>query len=296
MKIDGVFAGGGVKAFAYVGALDSLEEHGYTLERVAGTSAGAIVAGFIAAGYTKEEIRELMDEMNLQSLLDPPRLVQLIPVTKWFFLYKQLGLYYGNKLEKWLEEKLSFKRIYTFADLAVDGFKVIVSDITKGRLIVLPDDLEEVYGIPHETFSVARAIRMSAGYPYFFMPKMLRDRKNEESLIVDGGLLSNFPLWVFDHDRNKRKRPVLGVKITSEHQAAQPKKIKNALDMFHALFITMLIAHDNRYISKTKRHHVIFIPATGTTTLDFSMTEDEKKDLIDTGYKKTNAFLAHWPS
>lgn len=296
MKIDGVFAGGGVKAFAYIGALNSLAEHGYTLERVAGTSAGAIIAAFIAAGYTKEEVQALMDEMNLQSLLDPPRLVQWFPVTKWFFLYKQLGLYYGNQLERWLEEKLSFKRIYTFADVDPDGFKVIVSDITKGKLIVLPDDLEEVYGIHKESFSVARAIRMSAGYPYFFMPKVIINQKNEESLIVDGGLLSNFPLWVFDQDRKQRKRPVIGVKLTSELPTNQPKKIKNALDMFHALFTTMLVAHDNRYVSKTKQHHVIFIPTNEKATLNFSMNDEEKNKLIETGYKKTNAFLAHWPS
>lgn len=295
MDIDGVFAGGGLRAFAYIGVLDSLEEHGYVLNRVAGTSAGAIIAAFVAAGYTKEEIKNLLEELTLTSLLDPPWLVKYLPLSKWLFLYKQLGLYYGNTFEQWLKEKLAAKKVHTFADISPNACKVIVSDISKGRLIVLPDDLEEVYGVSRATFSVARAIRMSAGYPYFFMPKELKGKKGEESIIVDGGLLSNFPLWIFDKDRSKRKRPVVGVKLSGALTNEKPKKITNALDMFQALFSTMLHAHDDRYISKTKQHHIIFIPTATDETLNFSMTEDEKKALIAIGYKKTNAFLAHWP-
>lgn len=296
MDIDGVFAGGGVKAFAYIGVLESLEEHGYTLKRVAGTSAGAIFAGLIAAGYTKSEVKQLMEEMDIQSLVDPPRFVKRFPFTKWLFLYKQLGMYYGNQLEKWIAEKLAAKNIHTFADLEPHAFKVIVSDISKGKLIVLPDDLGKVYGMSEATFSVARAIRMSAGYPYFFMPMSLTDPSGRESLIVDGGLLSNFPLWVFDQDREKRKRPVIGVRLTKKVADERTTTINNAVDLFQALFTTMLVAHDNRYISSTKKHHIIFIPTADTGALDFSLSTDEKDILIETGYKKTNAFLAHWPS
>lgn len=295
MKIDGVFAGGGLKAYAYVGVLDSLDEHGYQLERVAGTSAGAIIAGFIAAGYTRIEIQKLLEELNVQSFLDAPKFVQVFPFTKWFFLYKQLGLYYGNRLEKWLYEKLAAKNIFTFSDIKKDAYKIVVSDISKSKLVVLPDDLEEVYGVCRKTFSVARAIRMSAGYPYFFMPKQLRDVNGNKSLIVDGGLLSNFPLWIFDADRNKRKRPIVGVKLTSENVHMKPRKIANALDMLQALFSTMIVAHDNRYITKTKQHHIIFIPTSRVDTLNFSLTDQEKEQLIQKGYKKTNAFLTHWP-
>ncbi|MER2091063.1 MAG: patatin-like phospholipase family protein, partial [Sporosarcina sp.] len=56
MWIDGVFSGGGLKGFALVGAYQVLEEKGYQFKRVAGTSAGSILASFIAAGYTAKEI------------------------------------------------------------------------------------------------------------------------------------------------------------------------------------------------------------------------------------------------
>src|SRR5699024_7923403 len=278
-----------------IGVLESLEEHGYELERVAGTSAGAIMAGFIAAGYTKEEITNFMEELSLDSFLDAPKIVQLFPFTKWFFLYKQLGLYYGNKLEKWLYEKLAQKNIYTFSDVKKGSFKIVVSDISEGKLIVLPDDLEEVYGQSASTFSVARGIRMSAGYPYFFMPKKIRNKAGGKSLIVDGGLLSNFPLWISDADRARRKRPTIGVKLTSSEIPTPSKKIKNALDMLQALFSTMLEAHDNRYISKNKQKHIIFIPVSDKDTLNFSMNDEQIQLYIQEGYEKANAFLSHWP-
>ena len=59
MLIDGIFSGGGIKGFALVGAFQVLEEKGYEFKRVAGTSAGAILASFIAAGYTRKEIRSI---------------------------------------------------------------------------------------------------------------------------------------------------------------------------------------------------------------------------------------------
>ena len=59
MEVDGVFSGGGIKGFAYVGAIQILEERGIQFKRVAGTSAGAILAAFIAAGFNAQELEEI---------------------------------------------------------------------------------------------------------------------------------------------------------------------------------------------------------------------------------------------
>lgn len=60
MKVDAVFSGGGVRAFAFIGALEALEDKDYKIERVAGSSAGAIVAGLLAAGYKVNELNQIM--------------------------------------------------------------------------------------------------------------------------------------------------------------------------------------------------------------------------------------------
>ncbi|GAB3791400.1 patatin-like phospholipase family protein [Virgibacillus kimchii] len=297
MKIDGVFSGGGVKAYAFIGALESIENKKLQLERVAGTSAGAIIAAFIAADYRGREIKNLLDDVNLQQFADPPKITKLLPFSKWFFLYFQLGINRGDKLESWLYEKMAKKNIFTFNDLKPGYLKVVVSDLSLGKLVVIPDDLDRIYGINGKYFPVAKAVRMSAGFPYFFMPKKLPGiNTNKKSIIVDGGLLSNFPLWIFDKGTYKRDRPILGVKLsTSMDEHHQPHKIKNALHMFQALFSTMKKAHDTRYISTAEKQNIIFIPVEDIGTTDFSINKNTTDCLIQTGREYTDTFLKNWP-
>jgi len=295
VKIDGVFSGGGVKAIAFIGALEVVEKKGYQFERVAGTSAGAIMASFIAAGYNSDEIQELFEELQLNKLLDPPKLVDWLPFTKWLSLYFRMGVYKGKKLENWIEQKLNQKGIRTFSDLPKDRLKVIVSDLTLGRLVVLPDDLKRIYGLKPREFSVARAVRMSAGLPYFFIPEKIQgEKERQKSIIVDGGLLSNFPIWVFTSDLERRKRPILGMKLSNSADNIPPRVIKNAIDMFQALFITMKQAHDARYVSKSDAVDIIFIPVEKVGTTDFDMSEANREGLIKLGRAHAEEFLKKW--
>ena len=294
MKIDAVFSGGGVKGFAYVGVLEAWEEKNLQVERAAGTSAGAIIAGLLAAGYHSKDIKELMKTLDVQSLADPPLLSKLLPATKWLFLYFQLGLYKGEKLEAWLGDALSKRNIYRFGDLKPGVLKVVVSDLSLGKLVVIPDDLERVYGIRPDTFSVAAAIRMSAGFPYFFMPKSIQGKNKQKSIIVDGGLLSNFPLWIFSEAEEKQVRPVIGVKLTEPSTSVEPREIRNALNMFPSLFVTMKHAHDNRYISKHQADHIIFVPTPEQNSMNFNITEENREKLRRIGKESSEKFLRKW--
>lgn len=295
MKIDGVFSGGGVKAYALIGALRIIEENNLSFTRVAGTSVGAIMATLIAADYQVDDIEEMIQELNVENLMDESKLSTIIPYTKWFFLYFKMGLYKGDKLENWLYKRLAEKNIYTFKDMKPGYLKVVVSDITLGKLVVIPDDLQRIYGIDPNYFPVSKAVRMSAGYPYFFMPKRLLGKGKQKSLIVDGGLLSNFPLWIFENRHNQNKRPVLGIKLSGFPDQSAPRKITNALDMFRALFSTMLDAHDARYVSKTYRNNIIFIPVDNIESTEFDLSEIKKEKLIKIGKERAEKFLKYWP-
>ncbi|MGX1263794.1 NTE family protein [Rossellomorea marisflavi] len=290
MEIDGVFSGGGIKGFALIGAYQAVEEKGYTFKRLAGTSAGAIISAFIAAGYTSKEIAQLMDEVDVKTFMDASPFS--LPIIKWIMVYFRLGLYKGKALEAWIEEKLKAKGVETFADLPPQALRVIASDLSNGRMIVLPDDLDS-YGIPKETFPVARAIRMSANLPFFFEPVKLKSLEGT-SITVDGGVLSNFPMWLFDKDNDKSERPVLGVKL-SHDLTDQPKKvIKNAIELYQALFTTMRDAHDARYISRKHERNIVFIPTEGVMTTDFELDGARKSELIEFGRSRTSEFLKHW--
>lgn len=287
--VDGVFSGGGVKAFAFLGALKVLDEQNIQFKRVAGTSAGAIVASFLAAGYNTKEIEELLEELDVKSLLDPPKIIIEASFFKWLNLYFRQGLYRGKELEKWFYKKLAEKDVYTFRDLPNGSLKLVTSDLTNGKMIVIPDDLSN-YGIDWRNFSVARALRMSCGIPFFFEPVRLKN-DSEEAIFVDGGVLSNFPMWIFD---NGNERPVLGLKLSSPKEGMPPKKIRNALNLFEALFETMKDAHDERYISRKHEKNIIFIPVENYSATQFDLDDKTKKILIEIGRNRTSKFLETW--
>src|SRR5699024_6026979 len=293
MKIDCVFSGGGVNAFAFIGALEAIEHRGLEIERTAGTSAGAIISALITAGYSNQELKEIMEDFPLEQLLDPPTFSK-IPFLKWILFYFQKGLYKGDRFEKWIATILAHKGLYTFADVKKQALKVIVSDISQGKLVVIPDDLKRLYGMDPEGFSIATAVRISAGFPYFFMPKKLRDPSHQERYVVDGGLLSNFPLWVF-REKNKDRRPVLRVTLSEDIENTKAYPIKNAFDMLQALFRTMQKAHDSRFIATSKEPHIIFLPVKDVQTTDISISTTKKQELMTLGREKAATFLAHWP-
>ncbi|MGG3683438.1 patatin-like phospholipase family protein [Aeribacillus composti] len=290
MKIDGVFSGGGIKGFAFIGAYKALEEKGFEFARVAGTSAGSIIAALIAAGYKSDEILFLMDSLDLRKFLDKRKGIMSFMLMKWISVYWRMGLYKGQFLEEWMEEKLKAKGVSTFADLPKGKLRVIASDLTNGKIVVLPDDLSK-YGINPNRFSVAKAVRMSSCLPYFFEPVKLWT-KDGVSIVVDGGVLSNFPIWLFDG--KIKKRPILGFQLSAHIEERPKNEIKNALSMFHALFETMKEAHDARHIATRHERSIVFIPVENILTTEFKITNEKKQELIQLGKEKTETFLKKW--
>lgn len=294
LQFDGVFAGGGIKAIAFIGALEEMEQKGFTFNRLAGTSAGGIFSALIKAGYTSSELKNEVESVDFQQFLDPKPSIIPFSFMKWLGLYKRLGLYKGVEFENWLTEMLKKKGISTFGDIEKGSLKLIASDLTQGRLVVLPDDLPD-YGLVPEKFSIARAVRMSSSLPYFFEPIKIYNGKGEVSIFVDGGLLSNFPMWLFMNKKGgKLKRPVIGFNLTPDLDKVKPNEINNAIEMFTSLFKTMRTAHDLRYISEEHAKNIVFIPVDNVNTTDFNLKIKEKETLIDLGRNKTEAFLKSW--
>jgi len=142
---DAVFEGGGVKGIGLVGAVAVAEERGYQWANVAGTSAGAIVAALVAAGYSAAEIKEILVELDYirfkdASMLDKVPLVG--PVSSLIF---EKGIYEGKFFENWMRKLLKEKNVETFNDLILEDsggderyrfkLRVVASDITHGRLL-----------------------------------------------------------------------------------------------------------------------------------------------------------------
>ncbi|WP_318508440.1 patatin-like phospholipase family protein [Bacillus sp. T3] len=292
MIIDGVFSGGGIKGFAIASAIGEVEKNGFTFGRVAGTSAGSIVAAMVAAGYSSMEIVHLLEQLDVNIFKDERKSVIFPTFARWLFIYWRMGLYRGNKLENWISEILSAKGIHTFSDLPPHALRVVASDLTNGRMLVLPDDLQS-YGISPDAFPVAKAIRMSCSIPYFFEPVKIKTFDRSD-IVVDGGVLSNFPMWLFDKEHVDKTRPVLGIKLTSKTPELQKNNVNNAIKLLEALFETMMSAHDSRYISRKHEKDIIFIPTEGISGIHFDITADERKYLMDVGRESAARFLKTW--
>ncbi|WP_438020389.1 patatin-like phospholipase family protein [Sorangium sp. So ce315] len=220
-KLNLVLEGGGLRGVALVGAVAALAEaltHRYKdtyISYLAGTSAGAIVATFLGAGYTPSEIASIVGGPEFARVADPagPTFIPLVgkPLSMAWGAISELGMLKGDALLSLFREKLAQKGIRTFGDLVMPGCEnernparryrvhLIASDITRGRMLVLPDDINaDLYGVDPDELEVALAMRMSMSFPFVFRPVKRTGRNGVTSYIVDGGLLSNFPVHLFD--------------------------------------------------------------------------------------------------
>ena len=306
MLCNGVFQGGGVKGIGFVGAIRTLENAGYRFETVAGTSVGSIVAALIASGYTGKEIQEELLSLDYKNLMGNNFLTRNSNFLKTFNLITSFGMYSTNLFEKYIEELLIKKGVKTFKDLSYNNdsrFYAIASDITSKEMLVLPSDLYK-FGIDGESFSVARAVAMSIALPFYFKPIQLNDGSGKRHLILDGGLLSNYPIWLLDGKKNFNI-PTFGFKFGGENLNSRPRNFDNNIIGFtKSIISTLMGAWDNRHISESKGDfaRTILIPTTVTSSgrpkkvnaTEFDITKTDKLELLKNGTLAAEKFLDTW--
>lgn len=298
MKFDAVFQGGGVKGIAFVGAADCLQENGYKWQNLAGTSAGSIVAALLAAGYTAKELKEIMINMSYTKLLKKNILNDIPVVGNIFQLVNDFGVYSSRVIENWMFERLWEKGKTKFKDIEKEGImlKIIAADITRRSILIFPDDLKK-YGINPGEFSIAKAVRMSCSIPFFFKPVKL-EYDDKIDYIVDGGLISNFPIWVFDSD-TAPKWPTFGFKLTNDSGKNHFKKNiveskKNLISYSIDVINTAFDRDEEVYVADKDSVRTINIPTMGVNATDFAISKKKTMELYHSGYNSTKVFLDSW--
>ena len=132
MKIDLVCEGGGVKGIGLIGAVCCLEENGYTFERLAGTSAGAIVSSLLAVGYTGEELKDILFNLNFRDFCGKTHFSCMPRIGQAVSLFKNKGIISGSSIEKYFKSLFIAKGKTKFKDISVNGvspLKIMVSNI-----------------------------------------------------------------------------------------------------------------------------------------------------------------------
>ncbi len=297
---DLVMEGGGVKGLGLVGALSVLNESGYSFCRVAGTSAGAITGALVAAGMSVEQMRKEMEELDYRKFRDEGLLDRFGLVGKGASLLFENGIYEGNYLREWLGQRLEALGVKTFGDLRLTEpwakdlpperrykLVVITADITRGRLIRLPWDYRH-YDLDPDTQLVADAVRASMSVPFFYEPVRMGG-----SLFVDGAVLSNFPINLFD---GAADQPTFGIKLSAKPGAkSKMTPTKGPIEFTRAILETMMNAHDQMHLDDPcTLRRTVFVDTGAIDTLDFDITRDEQAMLYQKGRHGAEKFLASW--
>jgi len=283
-----VFKGGGVKGIGLVGALAVAEERGWRWRSVAGTSAGAIPAALAAAGYRAPELKAIIGELDLRQFEDGGGLKPLN-------LLLHEGLYKGqvviDLVQRLLGQRLG-KAEVTFRDLPVRCM-VVTADLTHRRLLVFPDDLAGApYHLPDPlAFPVAHAVRASVSIPFFFEPYRLALPGGVTATLVDGGLLSNFPIHLFRPEGKAPAVPTFGFSLVTPKEM-EPEPTGTPRQLVEALINTLLGGRDRSDLLNQEYARAIWIETGRYKTTQFDMDDAGKEWLYQSGRMAAEQFFA----
>ena len=294
LKIDAVFEGGGIRGIGIVGAINCMENEGCEFARVAGSSAGAIIAALIAAGYSSRQIRKMLVEISFLKFMDKDKLQRLPLVGKPLGILKNKSLYSGDYLENFMDDLLKHKGISKFKDVYENGeykLKIIASDITNKKSIIIPDELPS-YGIDPMEFSIAKAVRMSSSIPFYFKPVQLNTPVGI-AYIVDGGVTCNFPLTIFDVNSIPRW-PTIGFRFDITDSPKNKPHSNDSLSFLLTLAQTMCKKYTSEYLNEENLIRSVIIPTYGIATTDFNLSKEATVHLYKSGYLSAKKFLANW--
>jgi NTE family protein len=297
-----VFEGGGVKGIAYGGALEVLEQSQITpqIEKVAGTSAGAITATMVSLNYTAAEFNNIMMTLPFEKFEDGSELggpIRLVEHYGWF-----KGDYFLNLIESYIEDKTGDGRA-TFRDLA-EKYK----DRSFKDLYVFGTDLsqqavQEFSYRETPDVAVADAVRISMSIPFFFEARhYVQDGAN--NVYCDGGVLNNYPISTFD-EQYTAPDPDFGHMML--HRTPNPATLGFHLDNLDqppptpinsvrrfAVEVFEAILNIQNILLKTNpgdERRTVFINDLGVKTTDFQLSNQMKLDLIAQGRIATSAYL-----
>jgi NTE family protein len=297
-----VFEGGGVKGIAYGGALEVLEQAQITpqIERVAGTSAGAITATMVSLNYTAAEFNQIMMTLPFEKFEDGSDLggpVRLVENFGWF-----KGDYFLNLMESYIEDKTGDGRA-TFRDLAEKYRDRHFKDLYVFGTDLTQQAVQEFSYRTTPDAAVADAVRISMSIPFFFEARHY-EQDGRNNVYCDGGVLINYPISTFDEQytapdpdfghmmHHRTPNPAtLGFHLDNLDQPP-PRSIDNVRRFADGVFEAIL--NIQNILLKTNpgdERRTVFINNLGVKTTDFKLSDQVKTDLIAQGRIATSAYL-----
>jgi NTE family protein len=319
---DLVLEGGGVKGVGLVGAVERFMRAGYTFQRVAGTSAGSVLAAFVAAGMGADALSSVMNRFDYRRV--PDRGTPGWPmVSEAVSLLHRGGAYRGDYLRDFVHHELQKLGVATFGDLRLSDpeadknerpsqrYKLVVmaTDITHGRLLRLPWDYPRLNLDPDKQL-VADAVRASSSIPLFFDPITITDgTTGEQTTLVDGGVLSSFPVEMFDRTDGEAPRwPTFGIKILPDLPggsaqllpplalpALRVSQLLPATHLLEQVVTTAIVGHDQTYLERPcVSRRIISVDTAGIGIVEFDASKQKRDAVVAQGDAAAGQFLQGW--
>lgn len=269
-----IMKGGGIKGLAYVGALREIEKY-YSFNWFVGTSAGAITAVLLAAGYSTEELGQILSETNFKEFLDAP--LYKFPTNLYFYG----GIYPGRKIMSWVNNLLVSKigRSNPGLEEVTLGHVNAVNRVTIYASRRDQDALEfDSADSKCQDVPAAYAVRCSMAIPYVFQPPI-----HLGSDVFDGGTQNNYPVGVF-----LRRHPgseFVGLYLRPEKVSGDkpPSKLSQLISIWTE-------SADKRAVQEHIAETVVIDPSP-VKTLQFGLSAEEKDFLLKSGRAAALEFL-----
>ncbi|TQO38968.1 patatin-like phospholipase [Arenibacter algicola] len=262
-----IMKGGGIKGLSYVGALEELQKY-YDFNWFSGTSAGAITAVLLAAGYTNSELKVILEEKNFSDFKDASLLKALIN------LKNKGGLYEANTFTSWLEHLLS-KKLDSATEIKLSHlpYRITICASRKNKSALLFDSTDEEYRNKNAAF----ATRCSMSIPIIFTPQ-----KEEGLNIFDGGLQNNFPVEVIL--KRNPNADFIGLYLGPEiYETPKNSILKDPFSIW--------MDSSEAEILETYKDKIVVIDTRPISTLKFKLNKNEKDFLLENGRLAALKFL-----
>jgi NTE family protein len=320
-----VLEGGGVRGLAYAGVFSVLEEKGILqqVEKVGGSSAGSIAGMLVSIGYTASEIDSLMMEFPVQKLKDGNGGL----AGKFKRLTSDFGIFKGDSFEKWLQQLVAHKTgkpHLTFEELhnlhvnngRYKDFYCTGTNLSRQQLEIF--SYQTTPDMP-----LALAVRISGGVPLYFEPVALDNRlhkiKKADTVsfinyYVDGGMLCNYPISMFDTCENAGLNPLLCDKVKFNSQTLgikleRPQQIDslnqnstkipaydiNKLSEYLAAFSNLLMETLSRKYPglENEKGRTIYVNQGNISPMIKRTKQQDKLLLYNNGVNAANDFFLH---
>lgn len=295
-----VMEGGGIRGITYAGAIKTLEEKNVLrdVERVAGTSVGALVAGLIAVGYNADELKMVLNELKLQQFNDGKGIF----IGGMRRMNKNYGWYRGEAIEEWMGRLIAAKtgnsdltllQLHQLAekDKRYKDLYAVATNLTLQRTEVLFYDA-------YPDMPVKTAIRASIAIPMYYGAIFIdsagraykrQNKDHSRQILVDGGIVANYPLALFD--TGGINPHTLGLKLERPEQidyynqthGLAPYKITNFKSYVSALYNIMIEQLNKPNSTRGERRRTIYISTGNVNPRVRKISKTEKERLYENG-------------